>query len=122
MIAPRMTRNVVTSSSGRVERRITILEPAAESEQKRSVAVGPMVFDVGTLRLEVRQSSMAPIGSDHFSPRLGPFGPLNAHAARCPHRPSKRSQAKGPLGFGSGGTTTTFNGVRVAGSDVLSQP
>src|SRR5215204_5958156 len=119
---PMMARNVDTRSSGRVASRMMILEPADESVQKRSVAFGPMVLEAGTLRLEVRQFSIASIGSNHFVPSVGPFGPLNSHPAHCPHRPPKRAQAKGPLGSGSFGTTTAFNGVRTAGSVVLSHP
>ena len=50
----------VSRSHGRVPSSISSFEPASESVQKRSVAVGPNVRLEGTARLNSRQSSIAP--------------------------------------------------------------
>ena len=76
----------------------SIFEPTAEAPQKKSVAFGPIVFELGTFRLEVRQSAIALKGSFHLVPRFGPLGPLNSHDSRSPQRPPNRKKANGPLG------------------------
>src|SRR4029079_18247978 len=101
---------------------IRIFEPTMEAVQKKSVAFGPIVLEVGTFRLEGRQCLMEVEGSVHLVPRLGPLGPLNSQDSRSPQRPSKRKKANGPFGSILSGTSMGFSGVLTTGAFVRSQP
>src|SRR5690349_74935 len=115
-IPPRMATMMARRSHGWTPNWINIFEPNADALQKKSVAFGPIVLEVGTFRLEVRQSAIALRGSFHLVPRFGPFGPLNSHDSRWPQRPPNSSQANGPFGSIVSGTSTAFSGVRTLGA------